>query len=307
MELFEKSGKGRLQAARARMCFLSGLGKTALLLALSCMLLVSTAAALGNGVVGNGAGAVAADFNGDGCVTLEDLGVLATHWCADPALDPNSPYCVPGNNNCGGSDLDGSGFVDFADFGQFAPWWLRCYFWLNSSVVGPNGGLVPEGLVPYLDDTVVTLTGLPDPNYRVAQWTDNGVPVDPCALPDPNDWDVYAVTMDTDHDVTVSFTERTGELLKTWIGAGSDHGRIVVDPNAPDGYYSQGTSGFDLYYEGHYLWGDEVTVTAYPNVFWMVDYWTDENGTPLQEGGDSFTFPVNGSRTVIVHLQVDVP
>jgi hypothetical protein len=62
-----------------------------------------------------GTGILAADLNGDLCVNFEDLSIFAWHWLDKGCMHPE---------RCGGTDLDWSGEVDYADMAAFAENWL---------------------------------------------------------------------------------------------------------------------------------------------------------------------------------------
>jgi uncharacterized repeat protein (TIGR02543 family) len=121
----------------------------------------------------------------------------------------------------------------------------------------------------YADGTVVTLTPIPDANYKFLNWSgDIGN--------NSNIGSTVTITMDTDKDITAYFNKIVYQLTVNSATGGA------VASSTPD----QGSYG--------YFSGSTVTLTATPNTGYEFDYWNgDVTGT-----SNPITFTMDAAKTV---------
>ncbi|MHC4282598.1 MAG: S8 family serine peptidase [Planctomycetota bacterium] len=126
--------------------------------------------------------------------------------------------------------------------------WLQ----LNTSVVGGNGSIMPDPNL-YPKYSVIQLTAIPDPNYRVRAWT---------GTDDDTSTNVNnTITMIVDVNVTVEFEAVPFYRLRTSVLGGNG----TISPNYRRGeYFADGTV---------------VELTATPDLHYIVDRWvgTDDD------------------------------
>ncbi|MHC4499562.1 MAG: InlB B-repeat-containing protein, partial [Planctomycetota bacterium] len=143
---------------------------------------------------------------------------------------------------------------------------------LSVTVIGGHGSVIVDpNQATYLEDTLVTLTAVPDPNYRVRVWTGT----DDDSSTDPNN----TVTITADANVTVEF-----EAIPTF------HLTVTV----PYGHGSVYPSS------GDYLDGTPVTLTATPDEGYRVKQWTgtdDDSSTALTN-----TVTMDSDKTVTIEF-----
>ena len=115
---------------------------------------------------------------------------------------------------------------------------------LRINIVGTGNTSPPEGTHFYIEETVVRVTAIPDPDTVFQRWILDGV-----TITGPLEIDV---TMDGPHDLTAVFTTQTQTLNVTTDGLGT------VSPEP-------GVYQYDRY--------TLVTVTATPGYGWALDRW----------------------------------
>ncbi|MHC4333395.1 MAG: right-handed parallel beta-helix repeat-containing protein [Planctomycetota bacterium] len=139
---------------------------------------------------------------------------------------------------------------------------------LTVTVVGIHGSVdVDPNQDYYFEDTVVTLTALPDPNYRVRVWTGTD--------DDSSTALINTITMTEDSIVTVEFEEIPVHELTVTVPSG--HG--AVDPNG-----------------GFYLEGTVVTLTAISDPGYRLQQWTGTDNDFSTSNTNTVT--ITGPRTV---------